>query len=870
VAVWVWLAVFLVATALVLWAGFRRRRSENQPDSAVDLGQPRVPREFRPKGRSGVVLALVGVALALLDGWIAGKKDLVAFAVVAAGFFTLSGGLLTAHPKALRGFERQFFRSISGSSKDPSPSKQWSIGEYLIGLVFLVPLLTLLALVAGLVVWRPALWVGAVAVILFTGFRMLQSLVGERIDERVKSGGGRAPLQASEPPLSAPPSAPHAPATTATESMSEASPAAPAGTPEATGPTQRTARALEASSRAGGGQVQLEIITADAMPPASAASQSRMAATRMRAPAIRRIYRKGVAWLAISTTLLALAYWLAEPAPLTFSNLPWFVAGLLVATLVLLSRRAQPWLRAAMKGLVLAEILPGVEVEFTAKNSKKSLEAADGVTRESEDVSRLSLSLQEVDESKASIRPLALRLLAAFWVAVALLRAAIVYSSLAAPWPLIFNTIAVASVFGCLLWIRRGGGAVERQYPYQPPLNLLALRVFNSGSLRDFLNLSNGWQWIGTRQLLDGPDSAGHKATDLFHYLEGRIDRSIIKDEAELHRALDAFSTRPDRRLRFPVNSMQCGDATWKDALQRLLDQADVVVMDLAGLSEQNRGVAYELGKLVSEVPLNRVVLLFDESTDLNVLRDILARACKDMAAGTPHLQAARLRVRLFDMGRKHLMNEDKLVGLLHDAAWPARTVVSIDPKRDWAKIRWSSLATSRPLRWVVSAVWWGSLLSMATITLFRAAHLTDWLPTPPVGATISIRLGAAGQGAPSQDPTLQVSVAEALQKGNQANERKDYAEAMRWYRKAADQGNAAAQENIGWLYHNGWGVAQDYAEAMRWYRKAADQGNAAAQENIGWLYQDGKGVTQDYAEAMLWYRKAADQGNASAKTADH
>jgi hypothetical protein len=42
---------------------------------------------------------------------------------------------------------------------------------------------------------------------------------------------------------------------------------------------------------------------------------------------------------------------------------------------------------------------------------------------------------------------------------------------------------------------------------------------------------------------------------------------------------------------------------------------------------EQNRGVAYEIGKLVDEVPLNRVVLLFDESTDLNVLKDILARA---------------------------------------------------------------------------------------------------------------------------------------------------------------------------------------------------------------------------------------------------
>ena len=89
--------------------------------------------------------------------------------------------------------------------------------------------------------------------------------------------------------------------------------------------------------------------------------------------------------------------------------------------------------------------------------------------------------------------------------------------------------------------------------------------------------------------------------------------------------------------LRFPVNSMQCANATWKEALQHLLDRADVVIMDLASLSEQNRGVAYELGKLVDEIPFNRVVLLFDDSTDLTVLKDILAQAAGRMATDSPN-----------------------------------------------------------------------------------------------------------------------------------------------------------------------------------------------------------------------------------------
>jgi hypothetical protein len=67
-------------------------------------------------------------------------------------------------------------------------------------------------------------------------------------------------------------------------------------------------------------QVFLETITPDAIPAATAASQTRIDAIRLRAPAIRSVYRKSIAFLATSTTLLAVAYWLAGPAPLVFSD----------------------------------------------------------------------------------------------------------------------------------------------------------------------------------------------------------------------------------------------------------------------------------------------------------------------------------------------------------------------------------------------------------------------------------------------------------------------------------------------------------------------------------------------------------------------
>ncbi len=81
-----------------------------------------------------------------------------------------------------------------------------------------------------------------------------------------------------------------------------------------------------------------------------------------------------------------------------------------------------------------------------------------------------------------------------------------------------------------------------------------------------------------------------------------------------------------------------------------------------------------------------------------------------------------------------------------------------------------------------------------------------------------------------------------------------DYAEAVKWYSKAAEQGVAEAQFNLGVMYGQGLGVPEDLAEAVKWYRKAAEQGNAGAQYNLGVMYGKGQGVPQDYVLAHMWF----------------
>lgn len=106
----------------------------------------------------------------------------------------------------------------------------------------------------------------------------------------------------------------------------------------------------------------------------------------------------------------------------------------------------------------------------------------------------------------------------------------------------------------------------------------------------------------------------------------------------------------------------------------------------------------------------------------------------------------------------------------------------------------------------------------------------------------------------------------------------------------AADKGDANAQYILGVLheerpviwpamlvfifpgllhrFENVEGVARDDAMAVFWYRKAAEQGHAAAQFRLGQMFAAGRCVKEDELASVRWYQKAARQGNADAQKA--
>ncbi len=102
---------------------------------------------------------------------------------------------------------------------------------------------------------------------------------------------------------------------------------------------------------------------------------------------------------------------------------------------------------------------------------------------------------------------------------------------------------------------------------------------------------------------------------------------------------------------------------------------------------------------------------------------------------------------------------------------------------------------------------------------------------------------------------------------GKEAYDRGDYATALTKFRPLAQQGDARAQYNLGFMYSKGRGVPQDDKEAVRWYRLAAEQGRAEAQYNLGGMYATGRGVPQDYVQAHMWVTLAAVRGLETART---
>ncbi len=127
---------------------------------------------------------------------------------------------------------------------------------------------------------------------------------------------------------------------------------------------------------------------------------------------------------------------------------------------------------------------------------------------------------------------------------------------------------------------------------------------------------------------------------------------------------------------------------------------------------------------------------------------------------------------------------------------------------------------------------------------------------TAGIEAGVSVALESVKPSAEAGLGTLEALIGDAYYYGHGVS--RDYTEAARWYRRAAQHSNAMAQSTLGDIYYYGRGVPQDFVEAGQWWQRAAEQGVAVAQLNLGVMYSNGDGVPQDYVKSHLYSNLAA------------
>ena len=177
------------------------------------------------------------------------------------------------------------------------------------------------------------------------------------------------------------------------------------------------------------------------------------------------------------------------------------------------------------------------------------------------------------------------------------------------------------------LWIPVGlslaGGWLRP--PADPP-TLLVLRVFRRDAevAALFDAVVERWRQTGNTVMIAGTDLVSHTVDpdDIFAFLSRRLAERFIDTPAAVTARVGNFDLAADPDGRFRVNECYCTDDTWQAALDALVGQAHVVLMDLRGFAAANQGCRFELGVLAAAKGLVRVVVLHDALTDRAVAEE--------------------------------------------------------------------------------------------------------------------------------------------------------------------------------------------------------------------------------------------------------
>lgn len=170
---------------------------------------------------------------------------------------------------------------------------------------------------------------------------------------------------------------------------------------------------------------------------------------------------------------------------------------------------------------------------------------------------------------------------------------------------------------------------------------LTFLRVFSLGVRSERLldMLTRHWRHIGSVQMITGPDVARSTVQphQFLDFISGKLAAHFVRDTATLTRSLADWDRTRGQDGRYGLNNFFCHADSWRNALPELVRDRDVVLMDLRSFSAANAGCIHELEHLVDKVPIDRCLLLVDDTTDRAFLERTLRQAWQALPQDSPN-----------------------------------------------------------------------------------------------------------------------------------------------------------------------------------------------------------------------------------------
>jgi hypothetical protein len=203
------------------------------------------------------------------------------------------------------------------------------------------------------------------------------------------------------------------------------------------------------------------------------------------------------------------------------------------------------------------------------------------------------------------------------------------------PWVVLFGFALYLTVLHTLshrIWAARAGC---------PGKQLLFLRVFGKADKREklFFLLDDTWRRVGRIDLIAGADLATRTMGSLMleAFLLRRTDAQFLKTDEDVDRRLKHLNSELEGDSRYPINAIYCYATAWQRVVAQLAPTSDAVLMDLRGFTTNNQGCTFELTSIIQQVPLGRIILLIDASSDYEALEEVAHTAWACLPSNSPN-----------------------------------------------------------------------------------------------------------------------------------------------------------------------------------------------------------------------------------------